>query len=488
MSAPAPSLRSEAPRRAFDGFGRAVGAASPFVRPTSEAELVAALVRAAEERLPVAFRGSGRSYGDLALNGAGLIVDMRGMNRMLSWNPVTGTAEVQGGLTIEGLWRRTLQDGFWPHVVSGTMFPTMGGCLSANIHGKNNRRAGPFGEHVIEFDLVTPTGEKLTVQRERDAELFHTIVGGLGLFGAITRVKLKLKKVHGGYVRVHPRTHANLRAMLDDFEARAEHADYIVGWVDMFAGGASAGRGVVHEANYLSPGEDPDPERSLAVENQGLPPTIMGVPRSWVRRFMQPFLSDIGGAFINAAKYHSTPLTHPNGSSYLQGHVAYAFLLDYVPEWRRAYGPDGFVQYQVFVPAANAHAVFTDLIERCRRAGIVAYLGVLKKHRPDRFLLSHAVDGYSLALDFAAPRYRRADLARLVGDISDRVIDAGGRFYFAKDALLRPADARRAWGDATLSKLFALKAKLDPDGILQSDLIRRVFPDRVPALLPGGGA
>ena len=55
------------------------------------------------------------------------------------------------GLTIEGLWRRTIQDGYWPAVVPGTMHPTLGGCLSMNVHGKNNYRAGPFGDHVVEL-------------------------------------------------------------------------------------------------------------------------------------------------------------------------------------------------------------------------------------------------------------------------------------------------------------------------------------------------
>ena len=51
--------------------------------------------------------------------------------------------EAEPGLTIEGLWRRTIQDGYWPAVVPGTMLPTLGGCLAMNIHGKNNfaRRA-----------------------------------------------------------------------------------------------------------------------------------------------------------------------------------------------------------------------------------------------------------------------------------------------------------------------------------------------------------
>jgi hypothetical protein len=49
------------------------------------------------------------------------------------------------------------------------------------------------------------------------------------------------------------------------------------------------------------------------------------------------------------------------------------------------------------------------VIERCRRARMVPYLAVLKRHRPDPFPVTPALDGYSLAIDSpSAPIPRRA--------------------------------------------------------------------------------
>jgi FAD/FMN-containing dehydrogenase len=42
------------------------------------------------------------------------------------------------------------------------MKTTLGGCLSANIHGKNNFQVGPIGEHVIEFTAMLSTGALIT--------------------------------------------------------------------------------------------------------------------------------------------------------------------------------------------------------------------------------------------------------------------------------------------------------------------------------------
>ena len=65
------------------------------------------------------------------------------MNRILKWDPQTGRVTAEPGVTIEKLWQGVEPDGWWPPVVSGTMYTTLGGCLGANIHGKNNFKVGP---------------------------------------------------------------------------------------------------------------------------------------------------------------------------------------------------------------------------------------------------------------------------------------------------------------------------------------------------------
>jgi decaprenylphospho-beta-D-ribofuranose 2-oxidase len=467
------ALAEHAPWRVLDGFGRAVVAACRYAAPTSGDEMASLVRRAKHEGLSVTFRGSGRSYGDASLNGSGLVLDATRMNRMLSWDPVAGIAEVEGGLTIEGLWRRTITDGYWPHVVPGTMFPTMGGCLSMNIHGKNNFKAGPFGEHVVDFDLVTPEGELIVCSPHDNADVFHAAIGGLGLLGAITRVRLKLHKVGSGLVRVDPCAVHNLGEMFAEFDARIPHSDYLVGWVDCLAEGASLGRGEIHQANYLTADEDPMGPASFHTERQTLPTRIMGFPKGKLWPFMRPFMNNYGVRFINSVKMLGALRAH--GKKYLQSHVGFAFLLDYVPNWRLSYGPGGLIQYQVFIPKETARGAMEDILRMSQEAKLPPYLGVFKRHRPDAFVLSHAVDGYSLALDYRVTKANRKDLWALTSRLTDRVVAAGGRFYFAKDAVLTHEQVRAAYGEERLAKFAAMKERLDPRGVLVSDLGRRAL-------------
>jgi hypothetical protein len=99
----------------------------------------------------------------------------------------------------------------------------------------------------------------------------------------------------------------------------------------------------------------------------------------------------------------------------------------------------------------------------------------MKRHRPDAFWLSHAVDGYSFACDVPVTERDRGDLYRLTRVFDRMVVEAGGRFYFAKDSVVGGESVRASLGDAVLRRFFALKRKVDPTFLLASNQFRRVF-------------
>ncbi len=456
-------------------FGRSLYAPGYLHQPASVEEIEQVFKLAKEQGLTIGLRGAGKSYNDAALNGGGIVLDLRRMNRILEWNPETGVIRVEPGVTIQQLWQHTLPDGWWPPVVSGTMTTTLGGCLAMNIHGKNNFRMGTLGEHVLEFTLLLPTGLEIICGPKKNRDLFYAAIGGLGMLGVFTTITLQMKRVHSGFLQVRAWNVPELTTHLAAIEAGAPAHDYIVGWLDATARGAGLGRGQIHAADYLPEGQDADPDRSLQVEYQTLPSRFFGlVPKSLLHYFMAPFMNNPGVWAINTAKY----LLGLPARSYRQTHAAFHFLLDYVPDWELAYGRDGLIQYQSFLPKETARDAWTEMLTLSHRRGLPAYLGVTKRHRPDEFLLSHAVDGFSLALDFKVTQRNRARLAQLLQDFDRIVLEAGGRFYFAKNSETVPETARRFLGKEAIAKFRALKTRCDPNHLLQSDLYRRVFGEQ----------
>jgi decaprenylphospho-beta-D-ribofuranose 2-oxidase len=230
------------------------------------------------------------------------------------------------------------------------------------------------------------------------------------------------------------------------------------------------------------------------------------VPKSILPKLMRLGLNDLGVSFVNSAKYFaSRHLSHHH--HYRQSLVAFNFLLDYIPNWQYGYGPRGLMQYQCFIPLAAAPygprglmqyqcfiplaaapGTLSSVLSLTQQRGLPNYLGVVKRHRPDRFLMSHAVDGYSLAMDFPAPATPRglARTTEMTHDLDHLVLEAGGRFYFAKDSTLTPHAAQRFLGDDTLARFHALKTRCDPAGLLQTQLYRRLLaPSRALAAAAG---
>jgi len=354
----------------------------------------------------------------------------------------------------------------------------LGGALGMNIHGKNNFAVGTIGDAVREFDLVTTSGDVRTCNRERDAELFHAAIGGLGMLGAISRVVIETNKVYSGDLEVRAKSCATLGEIMVYMDEHRRTSDYLVAWVDCFGAGDELGRGLIHDARYLAPGEDAHPEHTLTLKHQDLPKNVLGVvPKGEVWRALRLFNHDLGMHTINFAKYLAGQMEERAGP-HRQAHAAFAFLLDYVPNWKWAYGRGekrGLIQYQAFVPKESARDVYEEILRRCHARGIVPYLGVLKRHRPDPFWLTHSTDGWSFALDFKVTPSSRDELWRHCAELTRVVLAGRGKFYFAKDLVIGQQDMIAMFPPEKLQSFLSMKRRLDPEGLLETDLSRRVL-------------
>jgi FAD/FMN-containing dehydrogenase len=459
----------------LSGWGESYHGWARVHRPRDSADVARLVAKADREGTRLCLRGAGRSYGDASVSSRGDVLDLTRLDRVRAFDPAAGTIAVEAGVTIETLWRTGLPYGWWPAVVPGTMRPTVGGAIAMNIHGKNHFKAGGFGEHVLEIEVVVPPGEFRVLRPERDQEFFRAVVGGFGLLGVVTLARLQLKRVHSGLLDVTAVPLATFEDLVAEMERRAADSDYAVGWIDCFD---PRGRSVLHTARHLAEGADEDPVRTLAAGAQELPPRIFGVPRGVIPVLLSPFASPGGMALMNAGKWRAA--SWKGVHTFRQPHVQFAFLLDFIPNWKRIYEPGGLIQHQSFVPREHAARVHAELLALCRARGIVPWLGVYKRHRQCPFLMTHALDGFSLALDFPVTAENRARLWALCAEMDEIVLAAGGRFYFAKDLTASPEALRRAYPN--LPRFLELRRSLDPRGVLTSDLAQRlgiVEPPRV---------
>jgi hypothetical protein len=109
------------------------------------------------------------------------------------------------------------------------------------------------------------------------------------------------------------------------------------------------------------------------------------------------------------------------------------YPLDNLLEWNRAYGPNGFYQYQSVVPRENGSDAVQAMLGEIKRSNEGSFLAVLKTfgNQPSVGMMSFPRPGVTLALDFPN---RGEKTLQLFARLDAIVRTAGGRIYMAKDA------------------------------------------------------
>jgi FAD/FMN-containing dehydrogenase len=170
-----------------------------IVKPRDVAELQEAIASARSAGKSVSIAGGRHAMGGQQFGEANVLVDTRDLNRVLAFDAERGTITVEGGIQWPQLLDHLnrVQDGRdrqWGiyQKQTGADRLSIAGALSCNAHGRG-LNLKPIVQQVEEFDLVDPSGEIRTCSRGSHADLFRVAIGGYGLFGVITRVRLKLR-------------------------------------------------------------------------------------------------------------------------------------------------------------------------------------------------------------------------------------------------------------------------------------------------------
>lgn len=423
------------------GWGRFPKASAEILEPVDSLSLKKLLL-AQKKSDSLICRGAGKSYGDSAL--ADRIILSRFLDNFLALDEDAGTIRCGAGVSLEAILKLCITRGWFPKVVPGTKFVSVGGAIAADVHGKNHHGDGSFCDHVQNFSLMLASGEIVTCSALENSELFHATCGGMGLTGIIIDATILLEKISSTSITQQSLVADNLKQCFELLEDNNE-SKYSVAWLDCLARGDKLGRSLVFLGEHGKEGE-------LSYKSRRGPGVPFSTPALLLNKFTMSAFNQAYFSLKKKAKAETTT-----------NYDSYFFPLDNIGNWNRLYGSKGFLQYQFVIPTDAALEGIEQVLKKVSDAGKGSFLSVIKKlGAQNKNLLSFPKPGYTLALDFK----REKSLFPLLDELDTIVSDHGGRLYLAKDARMSEAVFKAGYPD--WEKFLQIKDRVDPSGTFAS--------------------
>ncbi|MCX7835861.1 MAG: FAD-binding oxidoreductase [bacterium] len=449
----------------LSGWGRVNPRDSRVCYPTTPFEIEKVLGGTNE---PIIARGLGRSYGDAAVSDA-ITVNLSTFNFFQSWNPQHGIIRVSAGTSLKQILDFVVPQGWFLPVTPGTQYCTVGGCVAADVHGKNHHIQGSFSKFVHSFDLMCSGGSLLTCNLQTNSDLFFATLGGMGLTGVIVWVELQLTPVQTIYITERKRRIQSWEECIEAFQEDNPNEPYAVAWVDATT---SIGKGELWYGRHTNEDELPKLVKPYPKKKSKEPWTVPNL-------FQNSLVNRRTITLFNRLKYLNSP---KRSQTTVVPYWEFFYPLDRLLEWNRLYGKSGFIQYQYVVPFETNPTFHRQIVELCLQNGQIPSLAVFKrmgkgiqeelptydhslKYLPT---LSFPKQGWTLALDFPMTN----GLLPLLSRLDQMVIEAGGRVYLAKDVRLSPETFRKMYPELSIWKNVC--RKYNDEIRFQSSLSKRL--------------
>jgi decaprenylphospho-beta-D-ribofuranose 2-oxidase len=397
-------------------------------------------------------RGGGVSYVAASFGQDAVSQQFDAFDRLLAFDPEGGRLTVEAGARIGDVQRFALAHGWYLAVAPGHPRASIGGCIAADVHGKNPARDGTFRAQVDAIEVQAPGCAPVIASPQRNRGLFDTTFAGFGLTGTITRATLRLARPPAALVlrRVPVANFADAARVLRE----AANAPVLYGWHDGRAG--HFGRGVIRigltsEASESQRTRIPPALRDLPAYVEPLPFALwnragIAVANHWLRaRWCRPGQS---------------PLTLAEA----------LFPLNEARLYFAAYGRAGMAEAQWLVPHARFEqfaVALADAVARTRpRIALIA--SKLFAGAADGL----AFDGAGIALAIQVPAPTEPRQHAFLETLAELAIAHGGRPNLIKDSTLDATTVRRAIAgfDAARERLAAHNTR----GLHTSELARRL--------------
>lgn len=437
-----------------------------LARPTTLSELISSIRNARLKGQAISIAGGRHSMGGQQFGTDTLNLDMRGLNRVLAFDPSGGTIEVEAGIEWPELieWFAGRQDGSqtrWGirQKQTGADRLTLGGALASNIHGRGLQYQPIVGD-VESLTLIDAAGQMHRCSRTENPELFALVIGGYGLFGVVYSLVLRLA------VRQMIERVVEIRS-IDGLDRAFEER---IG--DGFLFGDFQFKTDAAAEDYLRTGVF-SCYRPLP-DNTANPKRRRRLSRSSWRRLLELAHFDKGRAFDEYSSYYLST----NGQVYWSDtHQLSFYLDDYHELLDRKTGesvPATEMISEVYVPRGRLAEFMGNLADAFRRGKVDVIYGTVRLIEPDDVTFlpwareRWACLVFNLHVEHSDAGIERAQ--RQFRSLIDLAIEQGGSFFLTYHRWATRAQIDTCYPQ--MAEFLRRKLEWDPGQRFQSDWYR----------------
>ena len=394
-------------------------------------------------------RGGGYSYAAASFGEGVIVQDFSAFDRLLDFDGKS-IVRVEAGISVDRLSAWAAKRGLYLPVLPGYPAITIGGCIAADVHGKNPARDGTFADWVEAMTLYHPRRGFHAITREADAELFAATCGGFGLTGTIVDATLRLAPMPAESILVESAAVRSFEEAIDAF-TRASGSDLVYAW---HSGDArnSFGEGIVFRGTWAhaDPDREPGSYRPMTPSQRARWPWSL-----WNRATIAAARMWFAGRSLRRPSRTQTPFEA-------------AFPFAYHTAYHRLFGAPGLAELQVLVPhdaIANFVGGATELLRRIRPPLVMIST---RPFRGAQRSLSMTGTGILFTLDLSRTGRTREFLTAF----DDLTLSVHAQPNLAKDSRAPAALARASLPGY---ERFAQAIRtFDPARLYQSELSRRI--------------
>jgi len=343
-------------------------------------------------------RGGGQSFGPLTIPTYGSICYHPSalIDQHIYVDSIRKSVTVDASVKIIFLIKYLLKLGYRLAVVPGTPDATVGGCIAADVHGKNCHVNGSFGDHILGI-YIYKSNLNINLYIDKDNLDFRRTIGGFGATGIVTSVTLKVYKLTGDNLNLNSIKFLDNNKFIAEILKLTNDFEDLAGW---FAINDNVFKGKIYSASW---------NNSFIFKNKNYD------VNSILKNF-QYILTTLIFRICGLSVFRNYSLIILNwiifnkkdskNNVYL---LDILFPLSKIQGWKYVYG-SCFVERQFLIPFKDSANYFNNICNLIGRHKVHSLFCGIKVFKGKRIgLLSFANEGISISIQYNPYQYEKFD-------------------------------------------------------------------------------